>query len=280
MIILIDANNLCYIAHYTVGDLSIEEKRVGVIFGFMKKLLVMSRDFDTNEFAFFFDHRRSYRRVLYPQYKHKRRENLSPQEYLDKQLVYEQVDELRSKLLPQMGFNNVFSRPGYEADDLIAEVALNVRPHENVIVSGDHDLYQLLTHSKGLYNAKAKKLYTAIDFEKEFGVGADRWAEVKSYAGCSTDNVEGIKGVGEKTAIKYLLGQLKGKKLQAIENGKQCVPLNQRLVCLPFRGPKPLKIELQQDNLTQRMFFQTFDSLRFNSFIKDFDKWIGYFRLK
>ena len=76
------------------------------------------------------------------------------------------------------------------------------------------------------------------DFRKEFKIDPGDWVEVKKVAGCPTDGVPGVSGVGIKRAIKYIKGELTGKKYQNIIYNKKLIKRNEKLVKLPFEGTK------------------------------------------
>ena len=134
MYILIDSNNLAWIAHHSTGDLSNNEKRVGVIYGFMRFIYQYTELFESNKFIFLFDSRASKRKKIYPKYKEKRRKKLTSDEYLDRKICFEQITDLRLSVLPKLGFRNVYWQPGYEADDLIAYFA-NKLYGNNIFIS-------------------------------------------------------------------------------------------------------------------------------------------------
>lgn len=281
MIVLIDSNNIAWIAHHSTGELSYEEKRVGVIYGFLRHLYFFSKELKTNQFVFMFDSKKYFRRIIYPNYKKK--DKLTEKEYNDRKVCYEQIDQLREEILPKLGFKNVFTKFGYEADDLLA-VSAKALKGDKVIVSSDEDLYQLLDDVVFIYKPKSKKKYDKKKFVAEYELdNCAKWVDVKAMAGCTSDNVEGIKGVGEKTAIKYINGLLKsGKALESIKQGTKLIERNRQLVSLPFKGPKQLRLDVSKDELTKKKFMSVFDSLRFNSFMKKqvFEQWTERFKLK
>ena len=90
-----------------------------------------------------------------------------------------------------------------------------------------------------------KKTITAGWFEKEYGIGPSMWADVKALAGCPGDCVEGIVGVGEKTAIKFLTGNLKTstKAYGCIIEGREIWNRNLELVRLPYEGTPKLRLK-------------------------------------
>jgi 5'-3' exonuclease len=189
--------------------------------------------------------------------------------------AFRQFDEIREILLPVMGFVNNFQQSGYEADDLIAHIAMRI-PDDTVIVSTDNDLLQLIHHDRfcpiRFYNFKG--ITDEVEFRKAmFGLDPIKWAMVKAIAGCSSDEVKGIVGVGETTAAKYLMGMAHGKVLEKIESeeGKAIAYRNMRLVGLPYcNGLKPIRItELGEDSLSAEKFAAIFGQYGFKSLLKE-----------
>lgn len=283
--LLIDCSCLCYRSLYTMGDLSNDQKRVGVIFGFIKQILTLAKKFETNKFVFCWDSRNSYRKLEYPWYKSSRRKDLTEEQNADFQDAFRQFDEVRELVLPMMGFKNNFQQNGYEGDDLIAYVACRF-PDETIIVSSDNDLLQLIESSRycsiKFYNFK--DLTDKEIFQKTwFGLDPIKWAMVKSIAGCSSDEIPGISGVGEQTAAKYLAGLLpEGKSKDKIESseGKALFLRNMNLVALPYNGIKAIKITgIEDDEISEDKFKAIFGQYGFRSLIKDEEvkKWSKLF---
>ena len=129
-----------------------------------------------------------------------RRQNLTEEEEESNRIAYEQFDKLKL-VLPEMGFANVFEEKGYESDDIIASLVVG-SDERTVVISSDKDLYQLLNWCN-ICDIKGS-VYTKNMFIREYKINPSGWKRVKSIAGCNTDNIKGVKGVGEKTAIKYL----------------------------------------------------------------------------
>lgn len=210
--LLIDANYLCHVAWHSTGGLTFEGVETGVAFGLINKIESLIDLYVASHVAIAFDGKGKGIRVgMNPQYKSSRRtKEYTEEEREAKRLFDEQVERLRIELLPEMGFNNVFSVQGYEADDIIASVAedLHIRDF-GVIASGDNDLWQCLRENVIWHNPRSGKTVTAESFRKEWGIMPDMWASVKALAGCKSDDVIGIRGIGEKTAAKWYSGALK-----------------------------------------------------------------------
>ena len=280
--LIIDCNNIAYSSFHTFGELSFEEKKTGVIFGFLQRVLFLAKKFETNKFIFTWDTKKNYRKIIYPEYKQNRRKDLTEQEKIDYALAFKQFDELRLKVLPGLGFGNIFWQNGYEADDLIAYIVLEKRKEYKgpfYIVSTDKDLYQLLNVCD-IYNQRTKKIITKKTFTKLYDISPSIWFEVKSMMGDSGDNIIGIEGVGEKKAIQYVKGTLpKGKILSRIEESKDLIKRNVKLIDIPYRGVKPIRINFKEDSFGKEKFIDVFMDFGFESFLKkkELDSWVKTF---
>ena len=237
--LVIDAPYLCYRAKYSTGQMSYQDDLTGVVYGFLRDVSKLSIVFSTTDFVFCFDSPTSKRKKLFVDYKKSRTTNfetMSKEERRETRAFRKQVKELKEKWLPKIGFKNCFEVDGYEADDLIAQVCLDSTKHVT-IVSSDKDLLQCLRRRKvDVWCPRTGLIITADSFREEYGVPPQHWARVKAIAGCSTDDVPGVVGVGEKTAVRYLRHELneKSKKFQDIKNNQRIIHRNLDLVRLPL----------------------------------------------
>jgi len=280
--LIVDSNNLAYSGFYSFSELSHNEKPTGVIFLFLKRILLLAKKFETNKFIFCWDTKKNYRKVVYPEYKQNRRQDLTEQEKIDYALAFKQFDELRLKVLPDLGFNNVFWQNGYEADDLIAYIVLEKgEEYEGSyhVVSTDKDLYQLLDVCN-IYNQRTKKVITKKVFVDKYDIPCKKWPKVKAMMGDASDNIKGIMGVGEVNALKYIHGELKsGKTLDKIIAGRETVNRNLRLIKLPFKSKKEIDIVPEEDLFDRKKFIDVFVNFGFESFLKkkELDSWVKIF---
>jgi len=97
-------------------------------------------------------------------------------------------------------------KAGYEADDLIGTVAHKAEraAHDVVIVTGDKDMFQLLTPHVRIYDPVKDKWFGEEECRERFGVEPARVVEVMGLMGDATDNIPGVTGIGEKTAMKLI----------------------------------------------------------------------------
>ncbi len=233
--LLIDGNNLAWRSHYTLGEMRYGKEQVGVIYGVLRDIVFLQKNLHVDHVAVCFDHGKNKRLEIYPQYR-KHRKPKTPAEKKARAAVGDQLLALRTEILPRLGLKNVLFQEGYEADDVIASVCQN---HENIIIaSNDKDLYQLLREDVMVWNYK--HWVTEDHFRNEYNVDPSLWPYVKAIAGCVSDNVKGIRGVGEITALKHVKGSL-GANTQTFKaimsfGGQSAIDKNLKLVKLPFPG--------------------------------------------
>ena len=257
--LLLDCNYLCHRAKHSMGSLSYEGAPTGVIYGFLKGLESYKDLFNTQQFIFCWDSKYSKRQELFPDYKYKRRNRKT--ELTEEEIIWEnefrkQMKKLRTDYLPIIGFKNIFCQKGYESDDIIASLCLNLNKtnDEGVIITSDKDLYQCVRSNISFYNPQKNKITTRLSFKKEYKIEPWNWKTIKVIAGCSTDEVPGAKGVGEKTAIKWFNGELsfESKAFKTIDDFIKTPKYkrNVKLIFLPFANTKTFK--LKKDCLSKK----------------------------
>ena len=203
---LIDGSSYIYRAYFAVGRLSTSSGfPTNAIFGFCNMLLKVIKDYKPDHMAVVFDVKGpTFRHEIYDQYKANRPampDDLVPQIPYIKKVVD--------------GFNiPVLEMTGFEADDIIGTIAKESEKKgvEVVIVTGDKDMLQLITEDTiTLDTMKDKKCGTREVIDR-FGVEPSRLVEIMGLAGDVSDNIPGVPGIGEKTAIELI------KEFGTIEN--------------------------------------------------------------
>lgn len=252
----IDTHFLCHRAFHTAKDLSWKGEPSGVVFGFLKSIISLKDEFQTDRIAFCFEHPHLFRRDLYPGYKRKRMtQERTPEEKQAYESLVKQIQKLRKDYLPRIGFRNVFCFEGMESDDILASIAFNLPDDEDtILVTGDADLLQCLRSNVTVYSPQSRKIWTEENFTAKYGIKPKQWAVMKAISGCTSDEVKGIDRVGEITALKYLREELPvaTKQYLAITSaeGRSIVRRNRPLVQLPFKGcPTP---RLQDDEISEK----------------------------
>lgn len=270
-ILIIDSNYLCHRARYTVGGLRYKNIPTGVIYGFLNQLFLLAKKTIPDEIVFAWDSRYSIRKERYSFYKEKR--NIE----VDSELIeaYEQFNLLREEILPKIGFVNNFIVKGYEADDIIAKIVQN-KNNKYIVATSDDDLLQLLDYCT-IFNLGKNKFIDKKYFIDKNRIEPKDWVEVKKIAGCSGDNVPGVNGVGEKTAIKYLTGSLKSdsKKYKSIEANQDIIERNEWLVKLPL--PKTPDFDIKESEFDKQELKIICNKYGFMKLRNQIDEWDLFF---
>jgi DNA polymerase-1 len=220
----------------------------GIMFGILTDILTITEEFATTNLLWFFDSREKKRSAIFEGYKAKRNDK-SPAEQKVRAEAQKAISTI-PKMLTDLGFGTVLTVPGFEADDLIMKAAMQLQDSECqriLVVSSDEDLYQAIGQKTICYCPRSKKYLTWDGFVLHYGIGPDRWDEVKAIAGCRSDDIPGVmKGIGEKTAIKYLMGQtIDSKFVTAIREGTATIERNAKLVRLPLEGTPELDLNFE-----------------------------------
>lgn len=284
-LLLIDGSNIIFKAYYgTAYGGPLMQRSDGLytnaLFGLSNILNKVLKEGYSHVCVAFDDGKETHRHQSYQGYKAGRAK--MPEEFR-MQLPY--IDEL----IGHLGLFS-FQHKALEADDIIATLAKqHYDAFESIeIMSSDKDLYQLLNHKVVMKNtglsAKDKAYFTAQDLAEKWGIAPHQVADLKGLMGDSSDNLPGVPGVGEKTALKLIhtygdldtlyqnMDEIKGKlKERLITHQDDALrwkqmaqliddyPLDFSLDNLKYEGPKP----------SLASFYQTFE---FHSLLKKLDQ--------
>lgn len=235
---LIDGSSYIYRAYYAIRHLSSPKGfPTNALYGFTQMLLKVLKDRSPDHVAVVFDHgRQTFRTELYPEYKANRAampEDLVPQIAPIKEMV-------RAFNIP------VLEKEGFEADDIIGTLArqceesgLNV-----VVVTGDKDLMQIVSENVTLLDTMKEKVSGIAEVMERFGVAPEMVVDILGLAGDTSDNIPGVPGVGEKTALKLIrefgsldallerAGEVKGKTGERIREFAEQARLSRQLATI------------------------------------------------
>ena len=203
-LMILDGNSIVNRAFYGVRPLTAPDGTpTNALFGFLAILQRLLDEQKPDALCVSFDRREpTFRHQAYEGYKAKRQ---AMPEDLAKQMP------LLKELLDAMGVRH-YELAGYEADDLLGTVAaLCEKSGWNcLIVTGDKDSLQLISDKTTVCNVKTRMgqtetiLYTPEVFAAEYGFAPERMVDLKALMGDSSDNIPGVPGVGEKTAMELL----------------------------------------------------------------------------
>jgi uracil-DNA glycosylase family 4 len=141
---------------------------------------------------------------LYKESRYQNRTNADHTEFQEVRLP--QMQDLQY-IMPALGIRSLCVDE-MEGDDLVGIASDILSSHgEVILVSNDHDLFQLLGPNVRMFNPIKKKFYTAEDFTAQFGIPPERYPEIMALTGDDGDDIPGIPRIGEKVATKLLKEQ-------------------------------------------------------------------------
>jgi len=199
-LLLVDFMGICYSSFYKLPSLhSSSGMASAVTYGVLSSLQTLHQRFQPDEIILCMDSRENKRKAIFPGYKAKRVKNDS---FAD---MIAQVVELK-KRLPEVGLPCA-ECTGYESDDLIAVLLETMEYSKAMVCTSDNDLYQLISDKVDVWDTRLKKIIDlkSISNINMFGFSDPMMVAVyKALAGCSSDNVPGLKGWGEKKTKAFM----------------------------------------------------------------------------
>lgn len=241
-LILIDGNSIIYRAFFAMPPLTnTKGLHTNAVYGFTNMLLRLIEDHKPTHMMVAFDAGKvTFRHEGYQEYKGGR-EKTPPE-------LSEQFPLLK-ELLREFGISQ-FELEGYEADDIIGTVSRIAEEagHEILVVTGDKDMLQLASDrvQVGLTRKGVTEIetYSPEQIQERYGLQPLQIIDLKGLMGDASDNIPGIPGVGEKTALKLLhqfgsveevlanTGELKGKMKEKIETHAEDAVLSKKLATI------------------------------------------------
>lgn len=243
---LLDGYSIIYKSYWAFVSrplLDRDGNNISAYYGFFQTLFHILKENTMDGLAVTMDERTpTFRHVMYPEYKANREK--APDD------LHKAVEPIR-ETLKKMNIP-VVSKCGFEADDVMASLAKRAEEEgwRTVIVSGDKDLCQLVGGSVSILRPPKKKgesRYSVLDrdgVKEEYGVYPEQIVDYLSLLGDAADNVPGVSGIGEKSAVRLLseyvtlegiyrhLDDLKEKERKKLEEGRENAELSKKLVAL------------------------------------------------
>jgi DNA polymerase-1 len=241
---LLDGSSYIHRAYHAVGPLSNSRGlRTNAIFGFTKMLLKLFEEKSPEYLAVILDSKGpTFRHEIYKDYK-------ATRPPMPEELV-EQLPYIKAVI---RGLNiRMIERSGYEADDIIGTLArlAEEKGYNAVIISGDKDFRQMISPRISQWDTM-KNRYTDYDaFIKEYGLEPAQIIDIMGLSGDSSDNIPGVRGVGEKTAAILIkdfgtlenlyehIGEIKkGKLKENLQGSYMDAVMSKRLVTIERHVP-------------------------------------------
>ena len=278
-IILVDGNNLLFRSYYATaynGNFMKNSKGfpTNALFGFSNMINKIILEEKPTYILVAFDKGKTFRHEKYSEYKAGR---------------IEMPDELRlqfpiaKKLLELMGIK-YYEIENYEADDIIGTFSkfCDNTIYTGTIISSDKDLLQLITDSVDIKLLKSKDYirYNPESFYEEYKIKPINIIDLKSLMGDSSDNIKGVKGIGEKTALKLLqeyktlngiyenIDKISGKTKEKLIDGKNDAYISYELATIVTNVPIEISIDDIKYKGNQAGLNDLYEELEFYSFLK------------
>lgn len=198
-LLLIDGNSILNRAYFAMPMLNDSEGRnVNAVYGFVNILLKVLQDYEPNKLVVAFDLRgKNFRKEIYPEYKANR--TGMPDDLAAQMPILHELLALMKITVVEKG--------GVEADDIIGTIS-SAFDGDSYIVSGDRDMFQLVSDSVTVLFTKRGvtdvEVVTPESLMTNYNLTPAQVIEYKALRGDTSDNIPGVKGVGEKTAMQLL----------------------------------------------------------------------------
>ncbi|MDD4547942.1 MAG: DNA polymerase I [Bacilli bacterium] len=284
-IILVDGNNLLFRSYYATaynGNFMKNSKNfpTNALFGFSNMINKIILEEKPQYIIVAFDKGKTFRHDKYPAYKDGR---------------ISMPDELRvqfpkaKELLDAMGIKS-YEIDNYEADDIIGTFANYCdkdTDYTGLIISSDKDLLQLISNDVEIKLLKTRDYirYNNISFKEEYGIDPINVIDLKALMGDPSDNIPGVKGIGEKTALKLLndyktldnlyehIDEIKGKLKEKLIEGKEDAYMSYDLATICCNVPLEINLEdIKYKGVKSKELNELYEELEFYSFIKKNDE--------
>ena len=280
-LVLIDGKSVFYRGYYAMGNLSLSDGTpTGGVYGFAAIAMEIVKRLDPTKVVVAWDSKTSAnkRRELYPEYKAGR---VKPGDDF-----YAQIP-LLEELIKGLGWNFV-ELDNYEADDIIGTLSKQADKSgdwETYIISSDLDMLQIVDENTHMW--RILKGFTNIEqinvpeLEAKYGIKKSQFLDLKSLKGDSSDNIPGVPGIGEKTAVKLLnefgdldsiynnIDKIIGSTKAKLEAGKDSAYLSKTLAKIKFDAPVKLD-DLHDFHFDRDGVIAALKKLEFNSLIRKF----------
>lgn len=280
---VVDGHALCYRAYYAFIRNPLTNSKgqnTSAIFGFARMLYLLVSEQNPDFLVVAFDPpKKSFRFKLYPEYKANRQK-------MPEDLKF-QIEEIK-KMVDLMGLP-VVEHPDYEADDVLGSIASKYSDAnlEVVLVTGDKDAYQLVDEHVKIY-ANKKGITDHVFYDREgivekLGIEPEQVIDFMAMMGDTSDNIPGIRGIGEKTALKLIsqygsldnlyehVDELKGKQKEMVIEDREAAYLSRDLVTIRKDVSVDLQLEKQDlDSMKSNPVKDYFEDLEMQGIVRDY----------
>lgn len=278
-LLLVDGSSFLFRAYFgiTLDMTNSKGMSTKAIYGFFSMFDKIIADFKPKHIAVCFDLKsKTFRNEIYKDYKANR--NVMPED------LAEQIPYIK-KILDLKGIKR-FEVEKFEADDILGTLSYKFKDAKPLIFTGDKDLLQLVDENINvIINKKGMSEYERYDINlmnEKYGFYGDAFVDYKALKGDTSDNIPGLPGVGEKTAINLIkefksvenlkkdIENVKNERIKnIIKNNIEILDISKKLSIIKKDVPLQIKIdELLIKKSDDKELLNLFKSLELNKFIK------------
>ena len=290
-LLIIDGNSIMNRAFYGIMNsralMAPDGTYTNAIYGFLAILFKELEDLNPDYIAVAFDLKApTHRHKMYEAYKGTR--HAMPEELAQQMPIIKEI-------LADMNIT-IIEKEGYEADDVLGTISKQAEKagHDVTILSGDRDTFQLASKHITIRIPRTKMGKTETEdydekkIQEEYGVKPIQLIQVKGLMGDTSDNIPGVPGVGEKTALKLIKeyktidnlyeklekgeADIKGALKEKLENNKDSAFMSRELGTILVDAPLGVNVEdLEVKEWNKEAVTNKFKELQFNRFIERFE---------
>ncbi len=284
-VILVDGNNLMFRSYYATvysGGMMKNSKGfpTNALYGFTTMINKIINEEQPEYMAVAFDVGKNFRKQKYDFYKEGRQE--TPDDLIKQMPV-------ARKILDAMGIKYLELEP-YEADDIIGTLAKMAdldQEYDATIISSDKDLLQLISEGTDIKLLKQTGYikYNPQSFKDEYKIEPIKIIDLKALAGDSSDNIPGVSGIGEKTALKLLqeygslegiyenIDNIKGKVKEKLKLDRDQAFMSKDIATIYKDVPLNISFEdIKYKGSDEEKLHDIFEKLEFYSLLKNFER--------
>ncbi len=284
-VILVDGNNLMFRSFYATaytGNIMRNSKGfpTNALYGFTTMMNKILNEEKPEYIAVAFDIGKNFRKEKYDFYKEGRQ--ATPDDLIKQMPVAREI-------LDAMGIKYLELEP-YEADDIIGTLSKMAdldQEYDATIISSDKDLLQLISDGTDVKLLKQTGFikYNPASFMADYGIEPIKMIDLKALMGDASDNIPGVKGIGEKTALKLLqeygsleaiyenIDSVKGKVKEKLEVGRDSAFMSKEIATIYRDVPLDIQFEdIKYLGADEDKLGELFESLEFYSLLKNFER--------
>jgi len=283
--VIIDGNAIVHRAYHALPPMTVKGTMVNAVYGFTSMLLKVLKDLQPDYLAVTFD-------VAGGTFRHKKYKEYKATRVKADQSLYDQMP-LVHQIVEAFGVP-IYEKQNYEADDVIGTVVTNLQSSifslHSIIVTGDMDTMQLVNEKTSVYGLRKGMsdiaMYNPEEVKKKYGFGPEFVVDYKALRGDASDNIPGVPGIGEKTAVELItkVGDLekiykiishlpspiskdiKSSVIEKLKKGKESAFMSKDLATLDCNVPD-LDFDLEKCDVKK------FDKAKLSEMLKKFEFW-------